>query len=67
MRAMTPSFSVPRVCFLSQEEEAGAALQADGLLLLALADLQLKLFFPPQVLRPPGSYDASEHGPGDSR
>lgn len=62
--ALTPAF---RARFaLPQEEEAGAAAPADGLLLPAVEDLQLKLLLPLQVLRPAGCHDAGEHGPGDA-
>lgn len=46
--------------FTYQEEEAGPTLPANHLLLLALADLQLELLFPLQVLWPPGGCDAGE-------
>lgn len=49
-----------------QEEEAGAAAPADGLLLPAVEDLQPELLLPLQVLRSAGGPDAGEHGPGDA-
>lgn len=56
---------MPLVCL--QEEEAGAALQANRLLIPAVADIQPKLLFSLQVLRPSGSYDASKYRTGNPR
>lgn len=66
-RAADGTFRVLCVCLTYQEEEAGTTLPANHLLLLALEDLYLKWFFSLQVLRPPGSHDASEVGTGNAR